>query len=756
MQDTPEARTDLAHAKKNPETGEWHEHSLIDHLNGTASMAEKFASEFNNGDWARLAGMLHDLGKYNPDWQSYLKTKTGYDPEAHLENSGAKVEHSTAGAIHAQGVLGGVGKILAYLIAGHHAGLPDWYHEISVGGALEGRLQENMHIERAKRGSIPPELLNPKPPSSTPCISGNPEYLHLWVRMLFSCLVDADYLDTEMFMDDTKNAVRSESTPDILSLKLKFDEHMDKKEKDAPDIPINQVRKNVLKNCRESGAMPPSFFSLTVPTGGGKTLASMGFALEHAKQYNKRRIIVVIPYTSIIEQTAEVLRGVFGENCVLEHHCNLDPDKENEKNRLASENWDAPIIVTTNVQFFESLFASRTSSCRKLHNIVESIVILDEAQMLPPEYLKPILSVLKGLVQCFGVSALLCTATQPALTGEIGSQDARFKGIENVREIISNPTELSNKLKRVELVPQNKELKPVEWEALAEELHQYEQVLCIVNTRKDCRELYRELHKKTPEGTIHLSALMCPAHRSDVIEDIKGKLRNGETLRVVSTQLVEAGVDLDFPVVYRALAGLDSLVQAAGRCNREGKLLPAMGKVFYFASPKQAPPGLMRKGEQACREIIGTGGALEFDPQAFVNYFQLFFKKENNFETKKIIDKLKKNAVIGNMQFRTAAREFNLIDDKMQRQIIAIYPKQKSLINELIAKLQFSPSRETLRKLQRFAVSVPVNDFAELQRIGGIRLQSGIWVQAVDDLYDKHLGFVPKKSMTWDPECYIL
>jgi CRISPR-associated endonuclease/helicase Cas3 len=482
----------------------------------------------------------------------------------------------------------------------------------------------------------------------------------------------------------------------------------------------------------------------------------MGFAFEHAKRYNKKRIIVVIPYTSIIEQTAEVLRGVFGENCVLEHHCNLDPDKEDGRNRLASENWDAPIVVTTNVQFFESLFASKTSSCRKLHNIVDSIVILDEAQMLPTEYLKPILSALKGLTQCFGVSVLLCTATQPALAGDIGSGMAKFKGIENVREIISNPIELSNKLKRVEIVPQNKELKPVEWETLAKELCQYNQVLCIVNTRKDCRELHKELHKKMPEGTIHLSALMCPAHRSDVIKGIKKKLDNGETLRVISTQLVEAGVDLDFPVVYRALAGLDSLVQAAGRCNREGKLLPTMGKVFYFASPKQAPPGLMRKGEQACREIIGADGILEFDPQTFVKYFQLFFEKANDFDTKKIIDKLKKNADRGNMQFRTAAREFNLIDDKAQRQIIIIYSKYKSLIYNLIDQLQFEPSRSTLRKLQRFTISVPESTFTELQRVGGVMLQNGIWVQAVDGLYDEILGFNPKGGLIWNPECYIL
>jgi len=753
MQNPPSTQMDLAHVRKGSETGGWCEHTLLEHLKGTASLAEKFAGDFKNGDWARLAGLLHDLGKYNPDWQNYIKTKTGYDPEAHLENNGSKVDHSTAGAIYSQNVFGNVGKVLAYLIAGHHAGLPDWYHEISVGGSLDGRLQETKHLERTQRGNIPQEVLEPKQPSSAPCINEQHEHLHLWMRMLFSCLVDADFLDTEKFMDDTKSALRAKSAMDISSLKLKFDQYMDIIERGADDTPVNQIRKDILKKCRESGTLYPGFFSLTAPTGGGKTLASIGFALEHAKAFGKKRIIVVIPYTSIIEQTAEVLRKVFGEDCVLEHHCNLDPEEksENERNRLTSENWDAPIIVTTNVQFFESLFASRTSSCRKLHNIVESIVILDEAQMLPTEFLKPILSVLKGLTQCFGVSVLLCTATQPALVGDIGSGDAKFKGIENVREIIPNPIELSHRLRRVEITPQNKELQPVEWDTLAKELEQYNQVLCIVNTRKDCREL----HGKMPEGTIHLSALMCPAHRSDVIEGIKNILEKGEVLRVISTQLVEAGVDLDFPVVYRALAGLDSLVQAAGRCNREGKL-PTKGKVCYFTSPKLPPPGLMRKGAQTSRMMIGADGALEFDPQTFIKYFQLYFNDLNGFDEKQIMDALTKNATLGNIQFRTAARDFKLIDDKGQGSVIVIYPKYKSLIYQLVEKLQYTTNKETLRKLQRFTVSIPERDLVELQRIGGIRLQNGFWVQVADDLYSEILGFTPNGGLTWNPECYIL
>ena len=753
MTNTPTAHTELAHVRQCPETGVWREHFLNEHLNNTACRAEKFANAFANGDWANLAGLLHDFGKFNPAWQTYLKNKTGYDPDAHLESNG-KLDHSTAGAIYAQESLGYIGQLFAYLIAGHHSGLPDWEHEISVGGALKGRLQEKRHLENAKKGNVPQEIVNLTMPASQPCINRHGEYLHLWMRMLFSCLVDADFLDTENFMDNAKGGLRSEFTESMLSLKSKFDKYMDKKEKNAPNTLINQIRSDVLNRCRKSGTLPSGFFSLTVPTGGGKTLASMGFALEHAIAHNKDRIIVVIPYTSIIEQTASVLREVFGEYSVIEHHCNLDPEVENYKNHLASENWDAPIIVTTNVQFFESLFASKTSSCRKLHNIAGSVIILDEAQMLPSDFLKPIISTIKGLTQCFGVSVLLCTATQPALIGEIGSQMSKFKGLENdiVREIITDTTELSNKLQRVEFVAQDPELKPVEWTYLAKELDQYEQVLCIVNTRKDCRELYEKISK----NKIHLSALMCPAHRSDVIKNIKEKLNNREPLKVISTQLVEAGVDVDFPVVYRALAGLDSLVQAAGRCNREGRL--AKGKVFYFAAPKQAPPGLMRKGEEATRELISLNQTLNGDPELFTRYFKLFFNKVNTFDKEKMYDLLEKNPCSGlpQIQFRTAASKFKLIDNQSRRPIIVIYPKHKTIIESLIEKLHYSASKEILRKLQRYTISVEENILKKLQAAGEIKQECGFWVQATDGLYDEVLGLNTKNDLTWSPERFIL
>lgn len=741
----------LAHVRQ---TGEdWEEHHLADHLKGTAHRAEQCAALFGNGDWARLAALWHDLGKFPPVWQSYLKGKSGFDPEAHLEGNQGKLDHSSAGAQHAVARLGEVGRLLAYLIAGHHAGLPDWSHEMGVGGSLAARLEKGECLN-AIQGHVPKHVLDAPIPQSRPCVNV-PENIHHWIRMLFSCLVDADFLDTEAFMDPKKPDQRM-SGPDLTALKGRFDAYMAKKQSASPETLVNRIRAQVLKACRDGAQQEPGLFSLTVPTGGGKTLASMAFALEHALAKGKRRIIVVIPYTSIIEQTAQVLREVFGEGVVLEHHSNLDPEMESQQSRLASENWDAPIIVTTNVQLFESLFAARTSRCRKLHNIVNSVIILDEAQMLPPEYLRPILGAIKALVECFGASMVLCTATQPALVGEIGSQQAKFQGLEGVRELMSDPGELSKQLQRVALKPQHPDLQPVSWEVLAEELGRLDQVLCIVNTRKDCRELFQLM----PPGSLHLSALMCAEHRSSVITEIKERLKAGQSVRVISTQLVEAGVDLDFPVVYRALAGLDSLAQAAGRCNREGKLNAEghLGQVFYFRAPKDAPAGLMLKGQQACEESLRCDleEVQNLSPLAFTRYFRRFFASVNSFDAKGMKELLETSAQSGQFQFRTAAVHFQLIDDQAQRAVVVWYGPQKKSIQALLDELRFlGPSRERLRKLQRYTVNIPERDFKALQDRGEILETAGLWAQAVDGLYDDVLGLCPQGA-PWNPATYVL
>jgi len=481
---------------------------------------------------------------------------------------------------------------------------------------------------------------------------------------------------------------------------------------------VNLKRQEVLSQCRKHSLWEPGVFSLTVPTGGGKTLAGMAFALEHAVKHKKNRVIVAIPYTSIIEQSAEQYRLIFGEDAVIEHHSNLEPDKESLRAKLAAENWDAPIIVTTNVQLFESLFASRTSQCRKLHNIANSVIILDEAQMLPTGFLDPILSCMKNLSQYFGCSIVLSTATQPVLTGRFQSGQAKLKGFEagTVRELITKPLELSRELKRVEIVQHHCFKERVEWEDLVQELMGEESVLCIVNTRKDCRTLFDLM----PPGTIHLSALMCPEHRSEVIsgkQGIKNRLKNGEALRVISTQLVEAGVDLDFPVVYRALAGFDSIAQAAGRCNREGQLQGRLGKVVVFKPPKDAPSGLLLKGQYAGEEILRSYPELvsNLDPQVFEHYFTTLYSRVSSFDEKKIMELLAGSDVVeAKIQFRSAAQNFTLIDQKDQVGIVVDYrkPKEdatKSLSGiDLIKELEFgTPSRKIMRKLQRYTVTVP-------------------------------------------------
>jgi len=746
----------LAHVRQEPQSDRWYEQSLSDHLLSTASQAEIFAGRFGNGDWAYLAGLWHDLGKFNPEFQTYLKQASGYDPDAHLEGSPGKIDHSAAGAQHAAQALGPMGQVLAYLIAGHHAGLPNWTHEIGHGGALSERLTQKEHLGKALQGPPSSDLLMAEPPSSLPCVAGSEQHIHLWIRMLFSCVVDADFLDTEAFMDPIKASVRSSLGTDLATLKALFDAFMISKQLSAPDTLVNQIRREVLDACRAGGELKPGLFSLTVPTGGGKTLASMAFALEHALANSKRRIVVVIPYTSIIEQTATELRRVFGNDTVLEHHSNLDPDEETAQSRLASENWDAPIVVTTNVQFFESLFAAKTSACRKLHNLVDSVVIFDEAQMLPPGYLRPILGAIQGLTNYFGVSALLCTATQPALEGRIGSQGAVFKGLEGVRELMRDPADLVQQLKRVRLRPQHPDLSPTTWPDLADELAEKEQVLCIVNTRKDCQEL----HALMPKGTIHLSALMCAEHRSDVITRIKTLLKDGAPVRVISTQLVEAGVDLDFPVVYRALAGLDSMAQAAGRCNREGRLSAEgrLGEAVFFKAPKDAPPGLLLKGQQACEEMLRCcpDDVISLTPGSFKRYFELFYSSVNSFDAKDMKTLLETSASAGQIQFRTAASRFNLIDDQAQRSIVVWYGPRKPIIQGLLETIRIAgPSRDRMRKLQRFTVNLSERDFLELHKRGEIQESNGIWAQAVDGLYDENLGLCPRGA-AWNPETYVL
>lgn len=732
----------IAHVKESA-NGSWETHTLEDHLISVANLAVQFSSSFGSHDWAAAAGIWHDLGKYSNDFQKYIKTASGYDPEAHVETIKGKVNHSSAGALYAVQQFGVLGRILAYLIAGHHAGLPDWYKiEGQTGGSLQTRLQNDQLLNDALAASIPDQILQIEKPSSP--LLGGKDGFSLWVRMLFSCLVDADFLDTESFMDERKISQRS----GYLSLKELhpvFNDFMENLTANAEPTPVNMIRKNILNECREKGRESSGTFSLTVPTGGGKTLSSMAFGLEHAIAQNKDRIIYVIPYTSIVEQTVNIFRNIFGEN-VVEHHSSLDPDEEDSRSRLATENWDAPIIVTTNVQFFESLFAAKTSRCRKLHNIVNSIVVLDEAQLLPPEFLQPILNTMNLLTEHYGVTFVLSTATQPALQTRYDTFDRMLvNGLKNIREIVYDPDGLYTSLERVKVHLPSDFNSHSSWSSIADELHSFESVLCIVNTRKDAREL----HALMPNGTIHLSALMCGQHRSNIICEIITRLKNGKPTRVISTQLVEAGVDLDFPVVYRAMAGLDSIAQAAGRCNREGKLTEK-GKVVVFIPPRPAPPGHLRKAAETTVSLLTGCYDNPLNREQFQKYFESFYTKAPSLD-KHEIESLLTPEGEGNdalkVQFRTAAMKFKLIDDQNARQILIRYYSDESdeTVDLLLKQLENKgPSRWLMRKLQRYCVTVSEYHFKILlDDMEIFEIWSGIYAQTnKTTIYDQQLGLI--------------
>jgi CRISPR-associated endonuclease/helicase Cas3 len=735
----------IAHACRDA-NGNWRTpHDLVAHLRDVGDLAADFAKHFG-ADWARLAGRWHDLGKFRPRFQNYIRLVSGFEADAHITGEAGKAPHSTAGALLATDRFGVAGRVLAYLIAGHHAGLADWF------GGLDARLDDpksRAELSESLAEDPPAYLLDAgKFKPDLRAIPGNKDGFALWVRMLFSALVDADFLDTERYMDPARFARRN-AWPGLEKLAPLFDAHMAKFAANAASTPVNALRADILRQCLDAAALKPGIFSLTVPTGGGKTLSAMAFALEHSRRYGKRRVIHVIPYTSIIEQTAKIFRGIFGD-AVIEHHSNAEsePDKESSASRLACENWDAPIVVTTNVQFFESLFATRTSRCRKLHNIVDSVVILDEAQLLPPEFLQPILDVLNLLTQHYGVTVVLSTATQPALASrEYFDARQNLRGLKDVREIIADPDDLYARLERVKVRLPNDWHLPTDWSQLAEALVTHDSVLAIVNTRKDARALWKAM----PAGTLHLSALMCGAHRSQVIGDIKARLRACIPTRVISTQLVEAGVDVDFPVVYRALAGLDSIAQAAGRCNREGKLTDK-GEVVVFVPPKPAPPGFLRLGENACRDVLHGVSDSPLARTRFAAYFErLYYGCQ--LDKRGICDDLfmahgKLDGRTLAVSFRTAAEKFRLIDDEDSLPIVVRYRGTDGLddsIDQWLAILRRDgPQRWLMRKLQRYTVNLHSKQALALLNQGDIEeILPGLYVQASDWLYDPRIGLNP-------------
>lgn len=676
------------------------------HLNKVAFWTAKFAAEMfapdsherkSAWDWGYLAGLWHDLGKFPEKWQAYLRAKS----DIHSDEISGKVDHSTAGAQHAVKVSPILGHLLGYLIAGHHSGLLDG---TSNHACQASRLLKN---DLPDWENAPDEITSTAVPALPAFLQRDHFSLGLFTRMIFSSLVDADFLATEAFMNPAQARVRNLAPEDSLATICRLiDERIDRFGSPSPGDAVNIQRKAVVDDCRTSALNSPGIFSLTVPTGGGKTLSSLSFALRHALAHGQRRVIYVVPFTSIIEQNAEVIRKILAPletasfTPLIEHHSSLSPDKENTHSRLAAENWDAPVVITTAVQFYESLFAAKTSRCRKLHNIANAVVILDEAQSLPVDFLSPCLRVLQELADHYHTSIVLCTATQPAVHYDA---DEFPIGLKDCREIIGDTGSLFAALKRVEV----ESLGDVSDALLVGRLASHPQVLCIVNRRKHAQQLFHLLGEG--EGNYHLSALMCPEHRSRILAEVRVRLCEGLPVSVISTQLIEAGVDVDFPVVYRALAGLDSIAQAAGRCNRNGKLtLP--GQTYIFRPEDQRGETYFRETAQVAHQLLDLHPDL-LGEEAIRHYFDLYYyQQKSRWDSKDILGQFRLDGrnrdFPFDFSFATVADDFRLIEDWQVPVIVPYDDKARALIEDL--KKPFIPlNRKLFRALQRYTVQIP-------------------------------------------------
>jgi CRISPR-associated endonuclease/helicase Cas3 len=686
-------------------------HDLVAHLRGVATLAAGFAESFGAAEAAYFLGLWHDLGKFDPAWQRYL-----HDAEAGKMRRGQGPDHKAAGAYLAQQHLGP----LALLIQGHHGGLRTvqdlkvWLQDHLAGtvvtGVLDEAKREISDLEPPARPSLPAHVQRGRLAQET------------FLRLLFSALVDADYLDTERHLDPSAFAQRGEGVP-LAVLWERFQENQ-AQFAGEPDTPVNRVRRAIAEQCLAAACQPPGIFRLAVPTGGGKTLSGMGFALAHALCHGHRRVIVAVPFISITEQTADVYRRVFGRAedrhpAVLEHHSGVidEPtggtsgsgyDATLTWRRLAAENWDAPIVVTTTVRLFESLFAASTSATRKLHRLARSVIILDEAQSLPTHLLGPILHLLRTLAESYGTTVVISTATQPAFDAI-----ALFRET-GTRDIIPQPRRYFEALRRVQyewLVEP-----PLSWETLAGHMHRAPQVLAIVNTKRDAHALLDALDDP---GALHLSTLLCGAHRRQVIEEVHRQLRSGKPCRLVTTQVIEAGVDIDFPVVFRALGPLDSVIQAAGRCNREGRL-PERGRVVVFQPEAGGLPrgGTYRLATGITATLLGAGDLDPDSPDQARRYFELLFDRVGPGGTDlHHIQELRER-----LDFPEVAQRFRMIDEATETVVITSYggDGEQARTRRLVDQLRngHGSAREIMRALQPYLVSVYRHESQRYQREG--------------------------------------
>jgi CRISPR-associated endonuclease/helicase Cas3 len=749
---------------------EWHH--LLQHLTGVAERAAAFAAPINVGDAARILGFWHDAGKFNPEWQHYLK-------QSALGHKTKGPEHAIVGfhlLLQAFPKL----QMLAFLADCHHRGLRDIKVDFRQRKMLcdkhpwIAKSSADAKLLFAKHCSLTDPIL-PATFDHKKLISGRSPTL-AW-RMLHSCLVDADCLDTEAHYDPESAIRRSSPNPPILddqtatpclqtnlprsiaelnSIMQLAQQNMSAPASDASDRQkqLYEHRQMIYRDALTAATLAPGFFSMTVPTGGGKTRSAMAFALAHAQQHQLRRVIVAIPYTSIIEQNASVYRDILGSDSVLEHHSSrrdLSTDESTDNNeeysanleqierwqRLAADNWDAPIIVTTNVQLLESLFAARNSQLRKLHNIPQSVIIFDEVQTLPPKLLAPTFDVLRSLVCDFGCSIVFCTATQPAFSTRTLPTSTKLQPIEDIREIIDDPSQHFKALCRTNIHLPSPKTPKLSFEDLAEQIANQPRSLTILNTVKDTHTLLE--HIKHLDGCFHLSSRLCPLHRSLILQIVHELLRNTqEECRLISTQVVEAGVDIDFPTVFRVMGPLDSLVQAAGRCNREARL--EYGDVHIFELlDSSIPPGLYANATEHARIILPQlSSDLLVDPAVFQSYFRMIYSSvdtdldnirelEKNFAFRSISEKYRlipentRSVFIHPTSLQNSIQNYLDLLDQLSDQInppsnyFVRYIQSALKALETIKHISSSPSSSLMRYLQPFSVSLYHHNFMKAQ-----------------------------------------